>query len=163
MDCPLHAKDTAEILLDYAGRRLNPEMAQLLERHMDQCEACHAFASAQRQVWDALDAWEPLEVSAGFDKNLFARIEREQSGGLLTRWWRRTVETLSLSWRPALPIGAAVLVVITGLLWNPHPLTEISKAGRHVENLDIEQVESTLADLEVLKQLNSGGADPAGF
>src|SRR5258708_29837168 len=121
MDCPLYSKDTAEILLDYASRRLDPELTQLLERHMEECQQCHAFAAAQKQVWDALDAWEPVEVSADFDRKLFSRIEREESGSLAARWWRRTVESLSLSWRPALPIGAAVPVGVPGVPVEPPP------------------------------------------
>src|SRR5260370_16112416 len=159
MDCPLYSKDTAEVLLDYSSRRLDPQTAAMLERHMEACEACHAFATAQRKVWDALDAWEPVEVSADFDKKLFARIEQEDASSPLTRWWHRWSESMAFSWRPAISVAAACLVIVTGLVLRPSDPTplDMAKSGHHMEAVDIEQVESALEDMEMLKPLQWTG------
>jgi anti-sigma factor RsiW len=159
MDCPLYSKDTAEVLLDYCSRRLDPQTTAMLERHMEACEACHAFANAQRQVWDALDAWEPVEVSADFDQKLFARMEQEDASSVLTRWWRRWSESMAFSWRPAISVAAACLVIVTGLVLRPTEpvLPDAGKSGHHLEAVDIEQVETALEDMEMLKQLQWTG------
>ena len=75
MKCPMETRENAQLLLDYCTRKLEPESAAALERHIAVCGACRKFASGQRAVWQALDAWEAAPVSADFDSRLYRRIE----------------------------------------------------------------------------------------
>src|SRR4051794_11236202 len=81
MNCPLETPETAELLLDYCARKLNPESTAIVERHIAICPACRDFAEGQRAVWSALDSWEAPPVSAGFDRRLYERIEND------VPWW----------------------------------------------------------------------------
>jgi hypothetical protein len=83
--CPLASgEENVDILLDYCNRKLDPALVEIFEKHMEVCNACRAFAESQMAVWDALDAFEAMPVSADFDRKLMARIEREESS-----LWRR--------------------------------------------------------------------------
>src|ERR1035438_3982547 len=75
--------ENADLLLEFAAGRLDEEARMRLERHTEVCPACREFASGQRAVWEALDAWESAPVSPDFDRRLYGRIEREVS------WWDR--------------------------------------------------------------------------
>ncbi len=41
-----------------------------------------------RRLWSVLDEWEAPEVSRDFNRRLYARIERESTGGWLARLLR---------------------------------------------------------------------------
>ena len=146
MRCPLQTTGNADILLEYCDRKLSIEATAALERHMENCEACGRFASAQRLVWSALDTWESIPPSDDFDRKLYQRIERHERSG----WWRR------IGWKPAMPFAAAgVTVVAAMLLYTPatRPVVPMRETSR-IETLEPEQVERTLEDLEMLKQLS---------
>src|SRR3954466_221456 len=111
MKCPIETEENAEMLLDYCARKLNPESTAILERHIAICPACHQFADGQRALWNALDAWETTPVAADFDRRMYSRIAHEVS------WWHRLVRPFRpLSVRQGLPVAAACLVVIAGVL-----------------------------------------------
>ena len=65
------------MLLAHTSRKLDAERAAVLEEHLANCPACREYAAAQFAVWEALDAWEAPEVSADFDRRLYARIDEE--------------------------------------------------------------------------------------
>ena len=44
MTCPMETPETAELLLDYCARKLNPESTAILERHFAICPSCRSFA-----------------------------------------------------------------------------------------------------------------------
>ncbi len=161
-DCPLlHGQDNADLLLDYANRRLEPELAAIFEEHVNLCPACREFIAAQREVWSALDAFEAMPISNDFDKRLWARIEQEEARPWWSKAWAWMTAGGTAMWRPLAPVAAG-LVVAVGLYWAPpggngNPSGEpVAKA---VERLDAEQVETTLEDLEMLRQL--GAVEPA--
>jgi anti-sigma factor RsiW len=164
MQCPIQ-KENAEVLLDYCARKLNPETTALLNRHMESCAECRAFAAAQMSVWEALDAWEPEPVSAAFDRKLYARIEeREAQKGWLGHMWGRISQPAMFTpfgWRPAMPIAAACLTLVAAFVLSvpgDKSAREIyvdnTRDNGRVEVVDVEQVERTLDDIEMLKQLN---------
>ena len=73
MMCPMEAGGNADLLLDYAAGKLKADIREQLEQHMKICAACGEFVGAQSSVWQALDSWEPAEVSLDFDRRLYER------------------------------------------------------------------------------------------
>ncbi len=145
MNCPIESSENAELLLDYCARRLDAERAAILDAHMDVCEACRRLRDGQQALWASLDQWESAEVSADFDRRLYRRIEAEEAG---QRWWQR------LFVRPAIPLTAtAGLVLAVGFLLHQPSRPPVSPDPAPAA-ADVEQVERTLEDLEMLRQLN---------
>ncbi|MGH9722610.1 MAG: anti-sigma factor family protein [Bryobacteraceae bacterium] len=157
MRCPIESQDSAELLLDYCARRLDPDTAASLELHIHVCPACREFREGQKAMWQALDTWESMPITPDFDRRLYRRIESEVESG----WWRRVTDPLrSLVLRPGVPLGATACLLLVGgfLLQNPGvtPLpTEPPQAVQAVQEVD--QVERTLEDMEMLRQLNLVG------
>lgn len=162
MTCPLvSGEENADLLLDYCNRRLAPELTEAYDRHLAVCPACQAFAKSQSAVWNALDAFEAMPISEDFDKRLYARIEQEQRAGFLERLWNRlTVDGLP-SWRPALPVAAA-LVVAVGLWVRPGTVPSMNEVAPvvKVESADAEQIERALEDMEMLNQIGVAETAP---
>lgn len=158
MHCPVRSGNP-EILLDYCARTLRPELVVVLEEHMRTCAECGSFAEGQQQIWSALDAWSPEPVSLDFDSQLYSRIEARSQQSLWSRlrgdWF---------TWKPALPLaavcGTALLAVILGY---PPETTQSPQPAQptRVESLEPEQVERTLEDIEMLRQLTAPAAAPA--
>lgn len=158
--CPLLDRENSPVLLDYVSRRLEPEAVERLERHMAQCPACAEFAAAQQAVWRALDSWEAMEPSPSFDRDLFARIDDEESRGWMERVFGRLPHAVGFAWRPALPLAAACLLLVAGVLMQPGSGVDPAAPVR-AEAVDIEQVERTLEDMDMLLQLTPA-AEVAG-
>jgi hypothetical protein len=151
MACPLQDRENAEVLLDYVNRKLDVDNTLALERHMELCEPCRKFAHSQRAVWEALDAWEALPVSDDFDRRLRDRIEEEERSGFWARLWRRYFSAPAglLAWQPAVAAAACLLLVAGVLFRTPN----VPAPAPRTETVDIEQVERTLDDMEMLRQL----------
>ena len=145
MECPIENTQKADVLLDYCANQLAPESAAELERHMQSCASCAWFSTAQRQVWTALDSWEPVPVREDFDQRLYARIEEDRNQPTWREW---------LSWRPAVSFAAAAAAVVMFLVLNTEVANQPAvQESTRVEAVDAEQVELVLEDLEMLKQL----------
>src|SRR5258708_40163414 len=129
MNC--QRKESAEILIDYCAKTLAPDRAAEFEKHLETCPDCRRQVEEQSALWRTLDAWTPPPVAADFDARLFARIGKEESASFWTRW----------SWKPAVSLLAVCAVVVVALL---------VRVPRHDDKVDIEQVEQTLDDLDVL-------------
>lgn len=152
MNCPLKTPETAGLLLDYCSRRLAPEDAALLERHLEQCPACRRFAGEQRAVWSALDTWEAAPVSADFDRRLYQRIESEVSWKYRLRGAFRPL----LAYR-GLPVAAAAcLVLLAGVLLDRPAKPLPAPATPEIVMVDVqpEQVEKALDAMDVLSEFN---------
>jgi hypothetical protein len=157
MKCPIESQENAEVLLSYSARRLNPESTVILEAHMELCPACREFRDGQRALWEALDQWEARPVSADFDRRLYRKIEEQEQLG----WWARIFgPTRPMFLRPALPLAAmACLVLVAGFILDEPgkmlaPAVESPQVVREVE-----QVERTLDDLDMLRQFNLAAPD----
>jgi anti-sigma factor RsiW len=150
MNCPLQKPESADILLDYAAGRLDAVRATGIERHMETCSRCAAFRMEQAAVWDALDAWHPAPVSMDFNRRLWHRIDAAK-----VTWYRALAGSLRhASWKPAIPLAAAVVIVATGFLLD-HPVAKVSPApGVSVSVTEADQVEQTLEDIQLLHQLD---------
>ena len=151
MRCPIETQENAELLLSYSARRLNPESMAILEAHMEMCPTCREFRDGQKAVWEALDQWEARPISPDFDRRLYRRIEEQEQLG----WWARIFGPMRpMFLKPALPLAAtACLVLVAGfIIDNPGrisaPMVENPQAP------EVEQVERTLEDLEMLRQFN---------
>ena len=152
MKCPIETRENAEVLLAYCSRKLDAESTAILERHMEICPACREFASGQRAVWEALDAWEAAPVTLDFDRRLYQRIDREVS------WWNLLVRPLRPALvRQGLPIAAAAcLVVMAGMLLQ-YPASAPPAAppqSAQVETLQPDQVDHALDAMRMLGEFS---------
>lgn len=156
MKCPVQSGENAEILLDYCARTLDAQRAALLENHMTECVECRAFRDAQSEIWSSMDDWHSIPISPTFDRQLFARIEAEGE----KPWWRQWRGTwTAITLEPALPIAAACLAVLASILFQatiPVPATTptpVSQVQAKTDPTDIEQAETALEDLDMLRVL----------
>jgi len=159
MTCPLLSEESIDVLLDYAAGRLDQARSTLLERHTASCESCAAFLGGQTSLWQTLDEWEPATVSMDFNRRLWRRID-----GLRTQpWYRRFSASVRLGgWKPAIPLAAAVLVVAAGFIMdhqNTAPVSPPAGKSGGVSVIEVDQVEKTLDDIQLLKQLDTSGTD----
>jgi hypothetical protein len=145
--CPFQNGDGAELLIAYGSRELAPEAEAALERHMIACAACRELGAAQREVWAALDYWTPAGVSPDFDRKLYQRIAVQEQGN----WWRPS--WVAWSWRPLMPTVAACLALVgLFMLRSPDAQTALDRHATAPKS-QIEQVERTLDDMDLLKQI----------
>ena len=154
MNCPLQSEDTLDLLLDYAAGRLDPARSAVLEHHMELCACCAAFRTEQKVLWNALDEWEPEPVSPSFNRTLWQRIDAVAG----EPWYRRCIDALRFGgWKPAFPLAAAACVVTAGFLLDhtsaPKPRVSVMTSGVSVAEVD--QLEKTLDDIQLLRQLDS--------
>jgi anti-sigma factor RsiW len=155
MECPSRKADTAERLIAYVEGTLDPGAQFALERHLDSCQQCREIVAAQREVWAALDSWTPLAISPDFDERLYQRIAIDKPK---TDFWHRFLGA-RWAWRPAMPVAAAcAALVIVFLVQGPGTEPAQSRADSQAAVMaygpQIEQVESALDDMEMLKQLS---------
>ena len=153
MNCPIQTEETAELLLAYTARRLDPAKTALLENHMNVCAQCAEFRAGQEMVWQALDAWEAPGVTPDFNRRLYQRIEAEAAAP----WYKRLFQTPIAMWKPAIPLAAAGLMVVAGFVFD-HPAANNqpnTPPSIRVSVTEAEQVESALDDLQLLRQLES--------
>jgi anti-sigma factor RsiW len=152
MNCPTKRNEDAEILLDYCAQTLPPLQTAEFEIHLKQCADCSRLVEAQKAVWGALEAWTPAPVSVNFDARLYARIAEEQAAPAWRFWLRRIFQPAIPYplWKSAVPLIAACLLLAAGLSVHmpgtpaaPHPQLRADK-------VDIEQVEQTLEDFDIL-------------
>ena len=151
MQCPLKTGDTDLLLDDAAGtlsrRGLDAITMAALSEHMETCADCLAFRAEQKSVWGALDLWEPAPVSQDFNRRLWHRIENAAAAP----WYARLADSLRMaSWKPLIPLTAAILVIAGGFLLD-HPG---APKTHDVTIIEADQVEQTLDDIQLLRQLD---------
>jgi hypothetical protein len=152
-NCPLKTDRTDLLLDDAAGtlarRGLDAATMAALSQHMETCPACLAFRAGQKMVWNALDFWEPGPVSQDFNRRLWQRIDAAASAP----WYARLADSLRMtSWKPLIPLTAAILVIAGGFLLD-HPG---ANKTHDVTIIEADQVEQTLDDIQLLRQLDVG-------
>jgi anti-sigma factor RsiW len=150
MNCPIKTHENADWLLDYSAGKLNAERTTLVERHMETCLDCARFVEGQRVVWSALSQWEPGDVSADFNRRLYQRIDQARPAS----WFNRLFRPLGPLWRPVVPLAAACLLIIAGVaLHAPEAAVPRNNAQARIEGIEPEQVERTLDDMQMLREL----------
>jgi hypothetical protein len=142
VECPAKARQGPQVLIDYCAGTLATDVAASVGRHVEQCEACREFCREQDEVWSALDAWEPEPVSAGFDARLGERLSEADR----REWW-------TWIWRPAIPVAAVAILVVAALLLRSPTGTNTPAGTKNADAIDVDQVEKTLDDIDMLKQL----------
>ena len=161
MQCPIKTNKNAEVLLDYSSGKLTPDVVAMFESHMESCEDCRTFSIAQRSAWEALDVWEPIPIPADFDRKLYARIDQFEQSGWWTKLWHRSMWQ-SGSFGPAMPIATACLTLALGVMLylpvNHKPVLDLTSPQTRIESSDLEQIETTLEDIEMFKQLTPASA-----
>ena len=151
MKCPIETLENAELLLSYSARRLNSESTAILEAHMQICPACREFRDGQKALWEALDQWEARPVSPDFDRRLYRRIEEQEQLG----WWARLFGPLRpVFLRPALPLAAAACLVLVAGFIIDDPAGLVMPSTETPQVREVEQLERTLDDLDMLRQFN---------
>ena len=158
MQCPCKSGEGIETILAYLGGRLEPDTVAGLEAHLQECPACQELLLAQQLVWDSLDAWKPAAVSADFDRRLYEKIEAEDRR---YGWWRRLFQpAFGFSFRPAMAMAAACLILVAVLLLRSPgepPVAPVASA----EPVDIEQMEKMVEDLDMLYLIDPVALDEA--
>jgi anti-sigma-K factor RskA len=156
-ECPLEKGNAAELIVAYGAGTLSAETKAAFERHLPACANCRELATAQREVWAALDTWTPAAISPDFDEKVYQRIASEGQG----TWWQR-VWRANWSWRPAMPAAAACAALIAAFLLRS-PANVSAPQSQNQPKLQIEQVEHALDDIEMLKKLGvESPTDTAG-
>jgi anti-sigma-K factor RskA len=152
MNCPTKGKEDAEILLDYCAQTLSPVQTAEFEIHLKQCADCSKLVDAQKEVWGALDAWTPPAVSVNFDARLYARIAEEQKVPAWQSWLRRIFQppVPYPLWKSAVPLIAACAVLAAGLAVRMPDALDVVHPQIHTDKVDIEKVEQTLEDFDIL-------------
>ena len=155
MLCPIRNAEEFSCLFDYTAHKLTPEATAAVESHLALCVECRNVIESQRQVWSALDSWEAMPVSSDFDRKLFARIEGEEPATLWARVFSKPFE--SLRWRNAvMPVAAAVVTIFAAVMLhvpNSSPM-QTRYDGPLLEAVEAEQLDRTLEDLDMLRQLS---------
>ncbi|MEO8131251.1 MAG: zf-HC2 domain-containing protein [Bryobacteraceae bacterium] len=153
----MKTNEEPELLLDYCAERLSPEAAALLENHLESCRDCRAFSRAQQSTWDALDLWEPMPVPVDFDRKLYAQIDKYEESGWWTRFWHRSIWPTG-GFGPIIPFAAAgvATIAVAAILYFA-PLVPSTPQVK-IESSDLEQIEMTLDDIEMFKQLAPASA-----
>ena len=153
--CTFASEERAELLLDYVAGTLSSSLNTEVERHLEACPSCRTVVKSQREVWSSLDDWEPVPVSADFDRKLYARLGEAENGG----FWQQlfALRWSSGRWKVAvMPFAAACIMLFAAFMLRfpvaktPEPV----QSAARVESADVEQVERTLADLDMLRQLS---------
>jgi len=154
MDCPIKTQEDTNWLLDYTAGRLRGERAAQFARHVETCGDCAGFVNAQQVVWNALDQWEPEAVSLDFDRRLYRRIEESRPSSGFPGMVRRLFHPLQPLWRPVVPLAAACLLVVAGVMLHaPQAVIAPADGTARVEKVEPEQVERTLDDMQMLREL----------
>ena len=150
MNCPIKSKENTEWLLDYSLGRLDRERAVAVAQHVESCPDCMLFIESQQVVCNALGQWEPEPVSADFDRRLYRMIDQKERRS----WLRRLFQPLQPLWRPVAPVAAACLLIVAGvMLRTPDAAVGPVHPQTHVEAIEAEQVERTLDDMQMLREL----------
>lgn len=153
MNCPIKTQENREWLLDYSAGRLDPARTAMVERHVEACASCARFVEEQRVVWDALSRWESPDLSADFNRRLYHKIDQAQPSSWMDRFLR-PFQPLPFQpfLRPMVPLAAACLLIVAGVMLHT-PTASLNPASSRVESVEPEQVERTLDDLQMLREL----------
>lgn len=155
MQCPTQNGKDPELLLRYCAGRLKEAESVALRVHLGDCRSCRVWVEEQQNLWGTLDALDEVQISPDFNRRLYRRLEAETREPVAKQWARMlAARWLPFSWKPVLPLAAACAMLIA-VLWMREPVHAVhpDEGKIRMENVDLEQVERTLEDLDMLKQL----------
>ena len=183
MTCPMQSRENAEILLEYCARSLPADTLARFDAHVAMCPSCRQELGAQQQLWTALDEFDAtdLNISADFDRRLYARIEAEHQEPFWVRGWRNFFRSGQPgAWRPGFSMALAGVAVVALLLvrlpatFSPvnvespvatsaaeesvDPALKTATLDKQFDKQDVEGLDTALEDLEMLHVLGSSPA-----
>ena len=150
-NCP-----SEEMLLDYIGGRLDPAQSAIFEKHASGCAQCEALRVGQAAVWRSLDEWEPGPVSAGFNRELWRKIDADAA----SRQGRFAGMFGFGLWKRVAPVVFAAGVLITAFVLD-HSRRQHERPGLPttaaivVSAGDADQLESALDDIQLLRDVDT--------
>ncbi|MFN0100594.1 MAG: zf-HC2 domain-containing protein [Bryobacteraceae bacterium] len=157
MPCPLQTEN-ADVLLDYCARSLDPERQAMLEKHMENCAHCREMASAQSEVWSAMDLYDAEAISADFDRKLYGRIEEFDLDKVSSweRFWAPVREYLQgrPGLKPVLSVAAASAVLAFVFVIQSDVSQPVVEPAAAIDVREVEQAERALEDIEMLRQFD---------
>ena len=157
--CGLKEQARAEILLS-AGSGVDG-LSEFAASHLLECESCAEAFAGQSALWNRLDVWTVPEVSSGFNRELYARIDAAAA----EPWYDRVASQIkSLFTQPVLALATAALVIVGGFTID-HAGVNLHRSGSaemstihapsvQVSTSEADQVEKTLDDIEMLRQFD---------
>ncbi len=133
-------------ILNPPGPPLDPAEEQEFERWLNEEPELRAMFEQQTELFAVMDGWETPEPSAGFDREVYARIERDAEQ---RRWWNRL---WFASWKPAMAAGLGAAAALIGVLLLDQPPAEAPQvAVKTAADAEYyEEMERALDDLEML-------------
>jgi hypothetical protein len=143
-----------ESIIAQAGR---PSLSPEVESHLWGCPDCSQVYLEQQALWRAMDAWETPDVSAGFDRRLFARIGRASPWAPFD-WLLRLFRPL----QPAFPAALAGVVLLAALVVQQDrqlPVEDPAAAVQTLEREDVRQIETALDDIQMLSEFEFVAAE----
>jgi anti-sigma factor RsiW len=158
-NCP-----TEDMLLDYIAGRLNRAQASLFEAHAEHCARCGALRMSQAAVWQSLDQWKPAPVSAGFNRELWRRIDADARQ---SSWTRELAAALQFNfWKRLAPLAVAVALIATGFMFDhagkqPGKIQPDSASSIVVTASEADQLDRALDDIQLLHEVDATAAAPA--
>ncbi len=157
MSCPANDRRGSERFLSYAAGVMSVAERAAFESHIADCPDCRRIAEEQKRVWSALDVLAAPEIPSNFDDKLYARIAAEER----SPWWQSLLHPgFSFRLSAAAPVAAACAALAVMLVMRtpqpaPAPVPPAPATATMQQNLDPNQVEQTLDDLDMLRQLTS--------
>lgn len=148
--CPIE-----DVLLDYIAGSLSTAQAAEFERHAKECSRCDAMSLAQAAVWRSLDEWKPEPVSAGFNRELWRRIDAESAA---PSWSERFANAFRVNfWKQVVPLAAVMALVATGYVMDHRSQAPVAKPGTAVVMTAAEgdSLERTLDDMQLLEAVDA--------
>ncbi len=144
----MNCQAVKERIIAQSGR---PNLSPEVESHLWVCADCSKVYLEQQALWRALDAWEAPEVSAGFERRLFARIGKASPWAPFG-WLLRLFRPL----QPAFPAALACVVLLAAVVvqrTREAPVVETAAAVQTAEREEVRQIETALNDIQMLNEL----------
>jgi hypothetical protein len=148
-----------QIILQSSRPALTPEAGN----HVAGCRACAAFRREHQALWRQMDAWEAPEVSPGWDRRLFARMEGrtpERAGAC--GWVIRLFRPLQPSFATALACIMVIAVIIIERGGRTPAPAGAGVALHAIERDDPRQIELALDDIQMLSDFDILPVTPGG-
>lgn len=159
-NCP-----TDDTLLDYIAGSLNRTQAALFDAHADQCARCAALRISQAAVWQSLDEWKPVPVSADFNRELWRRIDADERR---LSWTRELAAVLQFGfWKRLAPLAVAIALIVTAFMFDHSgkqggTVQTNSPASIVITASEADQLDRALDDIQLLHEVDaSAAATPA--
>ena len=73
----LECKHVWEYISGYLDESLDPEIREMVQRHLDHCEICSAVLDSTRNILILTADERVFEIPIGFSERLHARLDRE--------------------------------------------------------------------------------------